>query len=206
MAVIHQATIHPTKDELVAPWLRTREWWDGFDERGPVGTFRLDDPADEVGIECFLFDSQGGSMLFVPLTYRGAELPGAESHLLGTMEHSVLGRRWIYDGCGDPVFASTVVETIRGAGHEAVLEVRRSDGSTEVREPSARAWGSGAPEIAALDPGSPVTAMDDHERTVIDAGTLTLTVARRVGRALPEGPCLNGTFAGGDDLVLATIG
>nr|WP_245617138.1 hypothetical protein [Knoellia subterranea] len=53
-------------------------------ERGPVGTFRLDDPAGEVGMECFLFGSAGGSTLFVPLTYRGAPLAGAEQHLLGT--------------------------------------------------------------------------------------------------------------------------
>ncbi|KGN37892.1 hypothetical protein N803_12590 [Knoellia subterranea KCTC 19937] len=35
-------------------------------------------------MECFLFGSAGGSTLFVPLTYRGAPLAGAEQHLLGT--------------------------------------------------------------------------------------------------------------------------
>ncbi len=85
MAIIHQATINPTKDQLVEPWLESRPWWDGVAERGPVGTFRFDDPAGEVGMECFLFGSADGSTLFVPLTYRGAALPGAEAHLLGTM-------------------------------------------------------------------------------------------------------------------------
>ncbi|WP_211253493.1 maltokinase N-terminal cap-like domain-containing protein [Knoellia subterranea] len=82
--MLHRATITPTKGELVEPWLPTRAWWDGIAERGPVGTFRLDDPAGEVGMECFLFGSAGGSTLFVPLTYRGAPLAGAEQHLLGT--------------------------------------------------------------------------------------------------------------------------
>jgi len=34
----------------------------------------------------------------VPLTYRGAPLDGAEDALVGTTEHGVLGRRWVYDG------------------------------------------------------------------------------------------------------------
>ena len=57
MALLHEATISPRKDELIEPWLRTRSWWDGVAERGPVASFRLDDPAGQVGMECFLFGS-----------------------------------------------------------------------------------------------------------------------------------------------------
>src|SRR3954454_6523277 len=109
MALLHEATISPRKDELVAPWLRSRRWWDDENERAPVGSFRLDDPAGEVGMECFLFGSASGSTLFVPVTYRGAPLAGADDHLIGTMEHSVLGERWVYDAAGDPVFVATVL-------------------------------------------------------------------------------------------------
>ncbi len=82
MALLHEATISPRKDELVGPWLRTRPWWDGVVERGPAGSFRLDDPAGAVGIECFLLGSASGSTLFVPVTYRDAPLTGADASLL----------------------------------------------------------------------------------------------------------------------------
>lgn len=205
MAILHAATITPTKGELVAPWLRTRTWWDGVDEREPVGTFRLDDPAGEVGIECFLFGSAEGSTLFVPVTYRGAELPRAEQHLIGTMTHSVLGERWVYDACGDPVFVATLVETIRTGGAQAELEVHQADGSVLPRETTAHARGTGDVTVPSLAPESPVAVMDDADRSVISAGELTVTVARRVGADLPAGPGLVGSFEGGTDLVLAAV-
>lgn len=205
MAILHQATITPTKDELVAPWLETRPWWDGVAERGPVGAFRFDDPAGEVGMECFLFGSADGSTLLVPLTYRGAELPGAEAHLLGTMEHSVLGRRWIYDACADPVFVSVVVDTIRSGGTNAELEVHRSDGSVESREPTATVHGSGASDLDGVPADAVVEAEDLADRTVIRAGDLTLSVARRVGADLPGEARLTGSFAGGEGLVLVSV-
>lgn len=205
MAVIYQATIVPTKDQLVGPWLETRPWWDGVSERDPVGTFRFDDPAGEVGMECFLFGSADGSTLFVPITYRGAELPGADAALVGTMDHSVLGKRWVYDGCADPVFVSTLVSTIRTGGTNAALEVHRSDGVVESREATATVRGSRAPDLPPVPSDDPVESDDDQERTLLRVGGLTVAVARRVGTDLPAGPSLLGSFAGGQDLVLATV-
>src|SRR5262245_60786001 len=126
MALLHEARIEPRKDQLVAPWLRSRSWWDGVGERGPAGSFRLDDPAGAVGIEWFLLGSATGTTLFVPLTYRDAPLARGELGLLGTMEHSVLGTRWIYDACIDPVFVATVVATIRDGGCQADEQLRRA--------------------------------------------------------------------------------
>ena len=134
MALLHEATISPRKDELVGPWLRTRPWWDGETERAPVDSFRLDDPAGEVGMECFLFGSASGSTLFVPVTYRDAPLQGREASLLGTMEHSVLGTRYVYDACADPVFVATVLDTIRCGGRQADLLLMRADGTEVDRE------------------------------------------------------------------------
>lgn len=91
MAPLHQATISPRKDELIGPWIHARPWWDGVVERGSVGAFRRGDPAGQVGIECFLSGSGSvdgacaGSTLFVPVTYRGAPLPGAAAHQVGTL-------------------------------------------------------------------------------------------------------------------------
>lgn len=203
MAILHQATITPTKGELVEPWLPTRAWWDGIAERGPVGTFRFDDPAGEVGMECFLFGSAEGSTLFVPLTYRGAPLAGAEEHLLGTMTHSVLGERWVYDGCGDPVFVATLIEAIRNGTGEAELEVHRADGSVVTRERNAHAHGTGGLDLPATDPAGSVDVSDEADRTVVRTGDVVVAVARRVGADLGTGARLVGTFEGGSDLTLA---
>jgi hypothetical protein len=204
MALLHEATISPRKDELVGPWLRTRPWWDGETERAPVGSFRLDDPAGAVGMECFLFGSASGSTLFVPLTYRDAPLPGPEASLLGTMEHSVLGTRYVYDACGDRVFVATVLDTIRSGGRQADLLLMRADGTKIDREPNATAKGEGVSTVPHHDPGLPVSPTDESDRTTIAVADFELTVMRRLGEA-PQGPALTGSFEGGTDLRLVII-
>ena len=204
MALLHEATISPRKDELIGPWLRTRAWWDGETERAPVGSFRLDDPAGEVGMECFLFGSLSGSTLFVPVTYRGAPLPGAEASLVGTMEHSVLGTRYVHDACADPVFVATVLTTIRCGGRQADLLVRRADGTEVGREPDATVRGEGVSTAPHHDPGVPVSPTDEADRTTIAGAGFELTVMRRLGEA-PPGPALSGSFEGGTDLRLVVI-
>ncbi|MBL1108531.1 1,4-alpha-glucan branching protein [Streptomyces sp. 5-8] len=119
MAVIHHTTLKPTKVELLAGWLPTRPWYRGGPD--PVleksGGFRLDDPEGEVGIEFMVAtdttDPERTAYL-VPLTYRGAPLDGAEHALVGTTEHGVLGTRWVYDGCHDPVLTDELLSLIAG--------------------------------------------------------------------------------------------
>jgi hypothetical protein len=77
-----------------------------------VAGFRFDDPAGEVGIETMLVSADGEIVYQVPLSYRGAPLPDRDAWLIGTSEHSVLGRRWIYDACGDPVYAAALAGVI----------------------------------------------------------------------------------------------
>ncbi|MEU2060751.1 1,4-alpha-glucan branching protein [Streptomyces sp. NPDC013455] len=119
MAIIHRTTIKPTKVELLTQWLPTRPWYRGG--AAPVlersGGFRLDDPEGEVGIEFLVVTDTGGperTAYLVPLTYRGAPLEGAEHALVGTMEHGVLGKRWAYDGCHDPVLVAELLSLIAG--------------------------------------------------------------------------------------------
>jgi hypothetical protein len=202
--LLHEATISPRKDELVDPWLRTRPWWDGEPERGPVASFRLDDPAGQVGLECFLLGSASGSTLFVPVSYRDGPLGGAEASLLGTMEHSVLGTRYVYDACADPVFVATVLDTIRSGGRQADLLVRRADGTEVVREPAATARGDGVPTTPRHDPRLPVSLTDTSDRTLVSGAGFELTVVRRPSNA-PAGPALTGSFAGGACLRLAVV-
>ncbi|MEV4289420.1 1,4-alpha-glucan branching protein [Nonomuraea bangladeshensis] len=119
MAVIHQTTLKPTKLELLTAWLPTRPWYrgDGVPNLVKAGGFRLDDPQGEVGMEFMVVADTSGARpvaYFVPLTYRGAPLDEAEDALVGTMEHGVLGRRWAYDGCHDPVLLAQFAALIEG--------------------------------------------------------------------------------------------
>ena len=119
MAEIHtSATLAPTKLELVGPWMARQRWY-AAKGRLPVlrklWSWRLDDPAGEVGVETLLVVDEGGPdtvVYQVPLTYRGAPLEGAQHALVGTMEHSVLGPRWVYDGAHDPVYAAQLLALV----------------------------------------------------------------------------------------------
>jgi hypothetical protein len=117
MATIHTGTtMAPTKLELLTDWLPKQPWYVGAGgppELSRAGGFRLDDPAGEVGIE-FAFVSDGTTTYHVPMTYRGAPLPGAEDGLIGTSEHGVLGTRWIYDAVHDPVALAALLDFVSG--------------------------------------------------------------------------------------------
>ncbi|MFI6479385.1 1,4-alpha-glucan branching protein [Nonomuraea sp. NPDC050663] len=140
MAVVHNTTLKPTKLELLTTWLPTRPWYAGgsaVPRLTKAGGFRLDDPAGEVGIEFMVVTDTSGPApvsYLTPLTYRGAALEGADHALIGTMEHGVLGRRWAYDGCHDPVLVEQLLALIAGraqAQQQSVsdapdLEVTRS--------------------------------------------------------------------------------
>jgi trehalose synthase-fused probable maltokinase len=118
MAEIHDATLSPTKLELVGPWMARQRWY-AAKGRLPVlrkvWSWRLDDPAGAVGIETLLVADEGGAepvLYQVPLTYRGAPLEGGQHALVGTMDHSVLGKRWVYDGTHDPVYAAQLLALV----------------------------------------------------------------------------------------------
>ncbi|MER5889213.1 1,4-alpha-glucan branching protein [Streptomyces sp. NPDC001941] len=127
MAVIHQTVLKPTKLELLHAWLPTRAWYAGG-PAGPelvkAGGFRVDDPAGEVGIEFAVIADVSGAgegdervepvTYLVPMSYRGAPLEGAEGALIGTMEHGVLGTRYAYDACHDPVAVAELAALIEG--------------------------------------------------------------------------------------------
>jgi hypothetical protein len=120
MATIHQTTMVPSKLELLASWLPGRPWYlgEGATPRlAKSGGFRLDDPAGEVGLEFMAAtDSCGDEPVtyHVPLSYRGAPLEGGEAALIGTGEHGVLGKRWIYDGTRDPVLVAQMFALLLG--------------------------------------------------------------------------------------------
>jgi hypothetical protein len=118
MATIHRTTMVPGKLDLIGDWLPRQPWYRATGAPPTLaraGGFRLDDPAGDVGIEfIFVTDTTDGTTYHVPLTYRGAPLPEAEQGLLGTSEHGVLGRRWIYDAPHDPVAVAQLLAFLSG--------------------------------------------------------------------------------------------
>ncbi|GEE03512.1 hypothetical protein nbrc107696_39580 [Gordonia spumicola] len=133
MAVLHQATLTPTKLELVTAHLDSVPWG-GSGDVTMIGGYRFDDPAGHVGIEALLA-SRGDSVFHIPLTYRDAPLDGADDALITTMTHSVLGERWVYDAAADPVAVDCYTRALHGEVGQASLEVHRADGSVVAMDP-----------------------------------------------------------------------
>lgn len=118
MATLHRATLTPGKLELVSAWLPSQPWAAGIDLTAAplekITGYRFDDPAGEVGVEVLIVRT-GDRVFQVPMTYRGTALDGAGDHLIGTMDHSVLGPRFVYDGPFDPIFVGELGRTIAEA-------------------------------------------------------------------------------------------
>ncbi|GAA1621741.1 CG0192-related protein [Actinoplanes couchii] len=207
MALLHKATIVPSKLELLNRWLPTRPWSGGAADVERVAAGRFDDPAGAVGIETLIVRDAGGRLLHVPLTYRDAPLEGADRWLVGTTEHSVLGARWVYDAVGDPVYVSQLLATIRSGGREAVEEFE-VDGQRRSRVPDLALRGSGAPEAGSGTPeagSGEQTAVTDGDPAVIALSDGELTVIRVLG-PVPPGATLTGAWDGdGSPAVLATL-
>ncbi len=120
MAIIHRTTMAPTKLELLTSWLPGRPWYAGgaaLPRLTKAGGFRLDDPDGEVGLEFMAVTDDSGEepvTYHVPLTYRGVPLADGDAALIGTSEHGVLGKRWIYDGTRDPVLVTQMYALLLG--------------------------------------------------------------------------------------------
>jgi len=204
MAIVYpNATLTPSKRELMDGWLPSRAWFDGNTGRKPVGSFRFDDPAGEVGMEGFLLGAEGESTLFLPLTYRGSELEGAEAYLVGKTDHSELGPRWVYDGCGDPVFARSLAHAILTGATGVEHEFDLGDGP-ESRPTNAQVRGSGSADTDVPEIDT-VSAHDLGPQTIVNAGPLELVVARVVGTDIEAAQTLAVTWKGGSGVPIAGV-
>lgn len=185
MAVIHRTTLEPTKLELLTSWLPSRPWYRG-DAGAPrmakAGGFRLDDPEGEVGIEFMVVTDASGPdavQYLVPLTYRGAPLDGAEHALVGTAEHGVLGRRWVYDGCHDPVARTQLAALLEGRTQA------QDQNRTDVPDREITAAYTGEDPLP-----TDLTATDDQDGTVLTAPQGPTLRLHRVLRPAGDGPVL----------------
>ncbi len=190
MAEILEATLTPSKLDLLAEWMGSQRWYAAKGRRPRLTRlrgYRLDDPAGRVGIETIIVqdDACTPSVVYqVPLTYRGAPLPGAESALVGTMEHSVLGTRYVYDAPHDPVYVAALWELIQGRA------LAQSCAASDTLEPSVT--GEAVRGRYAAPPG-PVTASrvlaGEQSNTSIVCGVAGVgAVIIKIFRTLAPGP------------------
>ena len=187
MALIHHTTLTPTKLELLATWLPTRPWYvDGArePELTKAGGFRLDDPEGEVGIEFMVVTDTSGETpvsYHVPLSYRGAPLDGADQALVGTTEHGVLGKRWVYDGTHDPVVVGQLLALLQGRAEAQAQGVSDTpDASVTVSRTGAGVSAGVSAEVAS------VIATDGRHDTAVVVETVASSLTLHVTRTLPS--------------------
>ncbi|HEU5267724.1 MAG TPA: hypothetical protein VFU35_13535 [Jatrophihabitans sp.] len=205
MGLVHRATLSPSKQELVEPWLSTRSWASGRTVTAKLAEYRFDDPAGEVGVETILWRTGDGCVLQTPLTYRAMPLAGAETYLIGTSEHSVLGHRWVYDGCGDPVWAATLAAAILTGGTQAQMyfeaDGERVDVPARMQVRGSGRTGTDLPDVTSVD-----SVTDEGTFTVVRAGNLELNLVRVVGAPLDGEHTLTGRVGdSGETPVLAGL-
>lgn len=188
MAVIYNTTMTPSKLELLAAWLPRQPWYIGTASEPcltKAGGFRLDDPQGEVGIEFMVVTDTSGERprsYHVPLSYRGAPLDGADRALIGTSEHGVLGRRWVYDGTHDPVLVAQLLRLLQGRA------VPQAQNATDTPAPSVTSHFTGVGfstvvASTAVDDGQHGTAIVVEVKDEVGpesqlAGALTIDVTR----------------------------
>lgn len=198
--VYGQATVQPTKRDLLNAWLPTRSWFPADGRVAKLRAYRFDDPAGEVGLESFVLDVADGVIVHVPLTYRDAPLVDADHFLVGTMDHSVLGKRWVYDGCGDPAWVAALATAILTGGAEA--DVIMEDGRR--LEPRVTVEGTGTGDAPVGVPDS-VQGRDDGLTTVTDVGDSTLVTVRVIGTDISSREALVARWGDGNEAVVAGI-
>lgn len=197
MALIYDADIHPGKMELISDWLPKTLWFP-VDQPGTarrVCSFRFDDPQGSVGIETHIVRA-GSSTVQVPLTYRDAPLPGAEKFLITQMDHSVLGRRWVYDALGDPAYAQALAGALL-AGEGQAEQYLEKDGRRELLPESMRISSTGLPSGGELV-DAPAVGPDEWTASTLSEGDWEFSVVRLLdldGAPAPD-PSLTATWAG----------
>jgi 1,4-alpha-glucan branching enzyme len=172
--------LDPSLAHLLHGWMPAQRWYPAKG-RGvslhQVGSYRLDDPDGEVGLEVHLVGLDSGDRLDVvqvPLTYRTAPDDGLAHALVGTGTHPRLGERWVYDGLHDPVF---VREWLR-----LVAEQRDV--------PGAGGTLSDAPGAPRIDPDAPAKVLSGEQSntSVVVGGDRPDALIVKMFRVLSDGP------------------
>lgn len=203
MALIHAASITPTKHEAIAAWLPTQPWAPPTGGLRLLAAYRFDDPEGKVGLETHLVGC-GDVVVQVPLTYRDAPRRDAEPSLVCTMEHSALGERWVYDGAADPAYLRMLAATtLTGVGQ--AVELRVTEDGAWTRSPQVRLSGRGSVEGTVRVDGWGAGEQDGDD-TVFRSADLELRLARFPRPVFTCRAALLGTWTGQEEpAVLATV-
>lgn len=136
MAIIYDAVLNPTKEHLLNDWVRRQPWFasTGADQIKHMGAYRFDDPDGEVGMETHILKDVLGNLYQVPLTYRPEPVEELQHALITEMEHSILGRRWIYDASHDPVYLRTLARVLRGEQDQADEFMEKEEPGAEIEK------------------------------------------------------------------------
>jgi hypothetical protein len=124
-------------------------------------------------METFVAEAAGVRYL-VPLTYRDAPLDGSDDALVGEMEHSALGTRWVYDGLHDPTYVVSLAATTMTGQGEAI-GLAEHDGRWYIAPAKVRisggGWGLERVPVdgweTAVDDGSTVTLRNDRLELIV---------------------------------------
>jgi hypothetical protein len=177
MAIVHRATITPTKKELIAAWAPTQPWGPPADvPLEVIGAFRFDDPDGRVGMETHLV-RYGTTLLQIPLTYRDEPLEGADDAVIVEMQHSVLGTRWVYDGLRDPRLV-VMLAAVAMTGQGEALGMAENDGRWYIAPSNVRIQGGGWTQERVPVDGFEVER-DNATSVVLRNDRFELTVFRR---------------------------
>ena len=185
MALLHHATLSPTKPELLAAWLPSQPWAADLPGLAPFGGYRLDDPDGEVGLEGILLRSDAGDVRARP-----ADLPrrAARRRRRTSCSAPRSTRRSAPAGC------TTRSATRSGARPSP----RRSSPAASARRSTSRWTASGRP--ASRRSRSPAAA---RAGGAVPAD-IEVVVVRRVGDQVDADAVLAGSWDGGSG-VLAVV-
>ncbi len=202
MALYHDAIITPSKSEVLADWVPTQAWSPASGEVDPIGAFRFDDPEGQVGLETHLV-RMDGVVLHVPLTYRAEPLAGAEHGLIGEVEHSALGTRWVYDGLADARYV-LMLAAVAMTGQGEALGMVQYDGKWHLAPATVRIVGGGwSQERAGVD-GFAAESIEGPEVTYSN-DRFDLTVYRRPASQAQDSLALSATWEAQPEPVLLAM-
>jgi len=113
------------------------------------------------------------------MTYRASALASADGALIGSAEHGVLGRRWIYDGVHDPVLVAQLVALIQGDAEPQAQSVSDTADPTVISEPvTSGSLTAVESAVAASEPSGTVLRVETASADGVRGGQLVVRVSR----------------------------
>lgn len=113
IAKIYKTQLNPTKTHIVNRLIGTGDLY---------ASWRLLDRGGEVGIESLVCLAAAGELYQIPLTYRARKI--SDDTTLLTLEHGVLGCRWVSPMTKDRVAIGELLDTVLGQEQGALPSQR----------------------------------------------------------------------------------